>query len=90
MRIRLFVLAPVLAGAVQAFAEPPRSTPPQAQQQQPQAPVVVLAAADSVKSAGSDAAQAAPAQPKHRIARVTTCRCGDPQPDQVSDENPEQ
>jgi len=90
MRMRSLVLAAVLAGAGPAFAEAPKNAQPQATQPQPQPPVVVLAAADSVKSAASDAAQAAPVQTKHRIARVTTCRCGDPEPGQASEENPEQ
>ena len=86
MRMRSLVLAAVLAGAGPAFAEAPKNAQPQATQPQPQPPVVVLAAADSVKSAASDAAQAAPVQTKHRIARVTTCRCGDPQ---VAPANPD-
>ncbi|MGE5563461.1 MAG: hypothetical protein ACM3ZV_09140 [Bacillota bacterium] len=44
---------------------------------QPQSAPVVLASADQVRAPSAD--QQAPAQPKRRIARVTTCRCGDPQ-----------
>ena len=45
---------------------------------QPQSSPVVLASADQVRAPSAE--QQAPAPQKRRIARVTTCRCGDPQP----------
>ena len=89
MRIRLIVLAAVLAVSSPAAAETPKSPPAQVQQQQPQPQVAVLASADAVKAVPADASQPAPTQPKRRIGRVTTCRCGDPEPADVSD-GPEQ
>lgn len=87
MQLRWIFLAAALAGAP-ALAETPRSLPPQAAQpQQPQPKELVLASAGPAKSA-DQIAQPAPAGPKHRFARVTTCRCGDPQPAEAED-NPE-
>lgn len=89
MRIRLIVLATVLAVSSPAAAETPKSPPAQASQQAPQPQVAVLASAETVRAVPSDASQPAPAQPKRRFGRVTTCRCGDPEPADVSD-GPEQ
>jgi hypothetical protein len=89
MLLRSLVIAAALIGGSPALAEPAKSPEPQAQQPQPQsAKTVVLASADTVKAAATDAAQ--PAQPKRRIGRVTTCRCGDPQPGDLSQDGPEQ
>jgi hypothetical protein len=88
MRIRFLVMAALLAGPAPVLAQAPRSVP---QQPQPQSKprVVVLASADSVKSGADESAQPVGAPPKHRIARVTTCRCGDPDPGDVAGESPE-
>ena len=89
MLLRSLVIAAALIGGSPALAEPAKSPEPQAQQPQPQsAKTVMLASADTVKAAATDAAQ--PAQPKRRIGRVTTCRCGDPQPGDLSHDSPEQ
>ncbi|HEY7959804.1 MAG TPA: hypothetical protein VID20_07070 [Sphingomicrobium sp.] len=87
MRIRLIVLAAVLGISSPAAAEAPKNLSAQTQQQPAQPQVAVLASADAVKAAPSDASQQA--RQKHRVARVTTCRCGDPEPADVSD-GPEQ
>ena len=88
MQPRWIFVAAALAGTP-AVAETPRSLPPQAAQpQQPQAKAVVLASAEAAKPA-SEIVQPAPAEPKHRFARVTTCRCGDPQPTDAGEDSPE-
>ena len=90
MRTRLTAIAALLTIAGTAQAEPGKA--PAAQAEQPHsepAKVVVLAAADTARPSASDAAQTAPAQPRRRIGRVTTCRCGDPAPGDTTGENPE-
>lgn len=87
MSIRLIVLAAVLGISSPAAAEAPKNPPAQTQQKPPQPQVAILASVDAVKAAPTDESQQA--QQKHRIARVTTCRCGDPEPADVSD-GPEQ
>ena len=91
MRIRLIAIAAfvMIGGAVQA--EPAKA--PAAPADQPHSEptkVVVLAAADTVKPNAADASQSAPTQPRHRIGRVTTCRCGDPAPGDATADNPQQ
>jgi hypothetical protein len=56
-------------------AQPPAH--PTTEQQRPAQ--VVLASADDTHSTATASDQSSPA-PKRRIARVTTCRCGDPAP----------
>jgi hypothetical protein len=87
MRIRFLAIAALLAGATPALSETPRA--PQQPQPQAKPQVVVLASADTVKPTADEAAQPVTVQPKHRIARVTTCRCGDPDPGGVAAESPE-
>lgn len=80
-RFVLFVAAALMSG--QAFAAGPAKPAPQAQPQpQHVTPQVVLASADDVHATPPSDPQA-PSAPKRRVARVTTCRCGDaaPQPD---------
>lgn len=90
MRSRLIAMTAFLAVGGAAEAEPAKAPAPQAEQQRSEpAKVVVLAAAESVKANASDAAQVTPSQPRHRIGRVTTCRCGDPAPGDATGENPE-
>jgi hypothetical protein len=83
MLARSIVIAGTLTAAAAAFAEPPK---PQAQAaSQPSNRPLVLASADSVKTPTTDADQQAPAK-KPRVARVTTCRCGDQVPQDDSGE----
>ena len=77
---RLIAIAAVLTIGSAALAEPPKSPAAQPPQPQPRPAQVVLASADVVHAPAPDSAQPAPAPAKRRIARVTTCRCGDPQP----------
>lgn len=81
MLIRSIVIAAALNAATAASAEPSK---PQVQQaSQPSSRPIVLASAEA-KPAPAAADQQAPAK-RPRVARVTTCRCGDPIP-QESDE----
>lgn len=71
--------------ALLAITSPSAAEPPKAATARPeptaQRPVqLVLASADSAHSTQLTAVQPPAEQTKHRIARVTTCRCGDPQP----------
>ncbi|HYX47193.1 MAG TPA: hypothetical protein VE820_10285, partial [Sphingomicrobium sp.] len=83
MYVRLMLIAAAALTSVSAFAaEPAKPAQQQSSQQQPASAQVVLASADDVR-AQSPVAQQPTVQPKpHRVARVTTCRCGDlvPQP----------
>jgi hypothetical protein len=80
MHVRLMVIAATLAiGAVSAAAEPPKGQTPAAKPAK--APVeVMLASADNVRLAPPTADQPNAVPVKRRAARVTSCRCGDPQP----------
>ena len=90
MRIGLIAIAAFLTASGAAQAEPAKAPAVQAEQAHSEPPkVVVLAAADAVKPSANDAAQSVPAQPRHRIGRVTTCRCGDPAPGDTTADNPQ-
>jgi hypothetical protein len=86
MNTRFILIAAAALTSASAFAAEP-SKPAQHASAQPQhaSPQVVLASASEAPSPGPSAEQAqeAPAAPKKRVGRVTTCRCGDqlPQPD---------
>lgn len=91
MRTRLIAVAALLAIGSETHAEPAKAPAVEADQpQRAAAKPVVLAAAETVKANAGDSVQSAPTQPRHRIARVTTCRCGDPDPGESTDGNPEQ
>jgi hypothetical protein len=80
MHVRFAVVAAAtLLGAAAVAAAEPASAPAKAPAQPQSHPApVVLASADQVQAPAADAQPAA--QPKRaRVARVTTCRCGDPQ-----------
>ena len=63
-----------------AFAAEPAKPPVQpATRQQPAPAQVVLASADDVRVPSASDQQPSSAPKRPRIARVTTCRCGDPQ-----------
>jgi len=80
------IAAATLASANAFAAEPVKTAQPQPSQAQPVSAQVVLASADDVRAPAGTDHQTAPTPPKpHRIARVTTCRCGDLVP-QASDE----
>lgn len=75
----LLMLAAGLVLASGAGAEAPKAAVPRDSARP--APVV-LASADQVANTAPTAPQPTETRLKpHRAARVTTCRCGDPQPD---------
>ena len=86
MRACLMVIAAVLTVSGPAFAESPKTqAAPSAQPQQHPAEVV-LAATETVRASAPASAQPNPAPAKRRVARITTCRCGDPQVDAETQE----
>lgn len=87
MRSSTIAIAAVLSVAGMARAEPPKLARVRAVQPQQRPAEVSLAAAETTHAPPPDAAQPNAAAPKRRIARVTTCRCGDPQ---VNPDNQEQ
>jgi hypothetical protein len=86
MRARLMVIAAVLTIGTPAGAEPPTADAARPAQPQPRPAEIVLAAAEPVRASRPDNAQSGAAPVKHRVARVTTCRCGDQQVDPDSRE----
>jgi len=80
MSARLMIIAAALTAASPAIAEPAK--PQGAQATPPSRPPaeLVLASAETTQSPAPTADQQTPAPVRHRAARVTTCRCGDPQP----------
>jgi hypothetical protein len=90
MRTLFIAMATLLACGGQALADPPKSSPAQPAPSEQSAHAVVLASADAVRAEAAETVGPAPAQQRRRIGRVTTCRCGDAQPDNVSDDKSEQ
>ena len=87
MNARLITIgAAVLAIATGAFAEPQKSRVPASNAPTNPPKPVILASADTVDTTAAASAQQVPTVPRKRAARVTTCRCGDPQPDPESTE----
>ena len=85
MRAKLFGLALIATAGAAPAAEPAK--PSATDRPTPEAPAkVVLAAANDARSQ-LISTQTDGAPPKRRIARVTTCRCGDPQ---AAKEQPDQ
>jgi hypothetical protein len=80
MRARLIAIALVLAPAGAGAAEPTKSKAQAPSEQQAPAKIVLASAEEAHSPNVTSQPDAAPA--KRRIARVTTCRCGDPQPDE--------
>jgi hypothetical protein len=76
-------LATAALAAPGAFAEPPK---PQVREAGPvSARPIVLASADALKPTPAAADQQAPAK-RPRVARVTTCRCGNQLPQEDSEQ----
>ena len=83
MLARSIIIAAMLTTACAAYAEPSK---PQGQEaSQASSRPLVLASAEAVKAPVAAAGQQAPAK-RPRVARVTTCRCGDPIPQDDSDQ----
>lgn len=66
-----------LALAAPALAEPAKA-PDQQADRAPRPAAVVLASAEQVRAPGADQQPQQPVK-RARVARVTSCRCGDPQ-----------
>jgi hypothetical protein len=81
MLFRTTLIAVAMTITTSAFAEPPKVDASQTAQVQATRHEVVLASADTVPASSPAAVQPNPAPIKRTIPRVTTCRCGDPQPD---------
>jgi hypothetical protein len=80
MNARFLMIAVAALSAAPAIAADREQQVRDMAQAQPAQPRLLLASAEEVRTP-APAEQQAPAQPKpRRIARVTTCRCGDPQP----------
>jgi hypothetical protein len=76
----VLIAAATLVGSV-AFAAQPAKPPVQSSTQPQRRPAdVVLASADQVREAAPSEQQASAPAKRPRVARVTTCRCGDPEP----------
>ena len=87
MRACAIAVGALLTLASPAVAEPAKRVAPKPTAEQMRPATVVLASADTVRTAPQASPQASAAPVKRVVPRVTTCRCGDPQPDP---ENPEQ
>lgn len=83
MHARLMIIAATLTMGTPALADPPKTHDAPAAQAASSPAQVVLAAADESRDSAAATDQPAPAVKRPRVARVTTCRCGDQQaPDQ--------
>ena len=80
------IAAAALTVTTVAVAQPAKAPPPAAAHAPGHPKPVVLASADRLPGA-EGAPQASPA-PAKRHARVTSCRCGDPQPQADEQEQP--
>ena len=82
-KVLTILAATLIAGS--AAAEPPRTSAAKSGEAKPRPAEVVFAATDTQHAPAPDTQpNAAPA--KRRVARITTCRCGDPQVDTGSQE----
>lgn len=81
MSVRALVIAAATLMSASVLSAQPPKAPAHPQAQPLSRPAeVVLASADETGNAAPDANPQNSAPPKHpRVARVTTCRCGDPQ-----------
>jgi hypothetical protein len=90
MRLALTLFAGLLACGNAAVAEPPKTTherPPQPASLERRPLAIVLASVDVLRAPGANGARPAPVVAKRKVApRVTTCRCGDSQPETGSEE----
>lgn len=82
-KVLTILAAALIAGSV--AAEPPKNKAARQAEANPRSAEVVFAAAETPHAPAPDTQpNAAPA--KRRVARVTTCRCGDPQTEPDSQE----
>ena len=84
MHTRFMLIAAVSLLSTAAIAAEPTKAPdsaPKPAQPHPAPAQVVLASASDVQAPAPADQQHAPAPVKRRVARVTSCRCGDQQAD---------
>jgi hypothetical protein len=80
MHARLMAIAAAaLTFGTAAFADPPKARDAQPAQQASPPAQVVFASADQSEEPTPPTQQTAPPVKRPRVARVTTCRCGDQQ-----------
>ena len=80
MQARLLIIAATaMAITTSAFAEPAKPHTAQSPQAATPPAEVVLASAETVRATAPSADQPAVPVKRPRVARVTTCRCGDQQ-----------
>jgi len=82
MLVRSILISAMLTAATAAQAEPAK---PEAQPSQASSRPLVLASAEALKAPVAASEQQAPVK-RPRVARVTTCRCGDPVPQDDSEQ----
>jgi hypothetical protein len=85
MRFSGTALAALMTIGSVVHAQPAKIAAPSQSAQLPGG--IILASAEPATRASTQPTQPASAPAKHRIVRITTCRCGDPQ---VAADNPEQ
>lgn len=83
MRVALVLAAAMLIG--EAAQSEPRKTDTQGTPQKHTAPVI-LAAADTPRSPSPEESRPNIAPTKRRAGRITNCRCGDSQPENLTPE----
>jgi hypothetical protein len=81
MRALVTVITAMLTIGSAALAEPPTSQPAPPPSTQNSPAEVILASAETTHAPNPDAGPPNAVPAKRRIARVTTCRCGDAQPE---------
>lgn len=87
MQVRFVLIAIIaLTSAGAAAAEPQKAPAKATAQLQPASPRVMLASADEVRSPAASEPQVQLQSKRPRVARVTTCRCGDQQPTDSDDQ----
>lgn len=81
MNIRVVIIAITVSSmAAAAAAQPGKDEPKDSKPAAVHTPVILASASDVLRPSPTDASH--PAKPPRRPApRVTTCRCGDPQPE---------
>ena len=87
MRACAIAVGALLTLSSPALAEPAKRDAPKPVAERKRPTSVVLASADTLRGPAPTSPQPNADPVKRVVPRVTTCRCGDPQPDP---ENPEQ
>ena len=80
MHARFVLIAAALMSANAFAAEPHKAPDRSPAQPQTAAPSLVLASAEAVQTPAAAGQSATAPGKRPRVGRVTTCRCGDPQP----------